>query len=187
VELLAGHVRAQRHVEVVRPQLDARRQRGREHHRAAALEAADLRDGPAVDVARQPIEQRRLVDLQRRDAVVQLVRREEECEVLEAADAGGPARDVAKAQLRRVAEDGRVDQGLADTRPPEPADELLHARGHGGERYCNVLTYAHAWRSPAGRQSASATAYAASPVTAAAYGPTTSFGSPKASAPSPPH
>ena len=111
-------------------------QRRGEDERAAALETADLGERPVGRVAREPVEQRRLVDLQRRDAVVQLVRGEEEREVLEAAHVVRPALDVAEPHARRVAQHRGVDQVLADAGAAEPADEVLDAVGHGGERYC---------------------------------------------------
>ncbi len=135
--------------------------------------------GPALEVAREPEEQRGLVDLQRRDAVVQLVRREEEREVLEAANGVGPLLDVAEAHGRRVAQHRGVDEVLADVGPPELADELFHARGHGGERYCKARTYAHACRSPVGRQSASTTAYASSPASGGGIGADEQLGQPE--------
>ena len=140
VELLARHVGSQRDVQVVRPQLDSLRQRGREGERAPALEPADLDEGAARRIAREPVEQRRLVDLQRRDAVVQLVRREEEREILEPAHVRRPLLDVPETHRRRVAQHGRVDQVLPDARATETTDELLDAGRHGGERYCNART-----------------------------------------------
>jgi hypothetical protein len=157
VELRAGHVGPKRHVEVVRPELGAVGERRREDQRAATLEAADLRDRAGLHVAGEPVEERRLVELQRRDAVVQLVRGEHEREVLEPAQLLRPALDVREAHRGRVRQDGGVDQVLSGGGAPEAADDVFHA-GHAAERYSNVCTYAHAWRSPAGRQSASTAA-----------------------------
>ncbi len=135
------------------------RRRVREHERAAALEAPDLGDRPGLDVACEAVEQRRFVDLQRRDAVVQLVRREEERQVLEAAHVTRPVLDVREAHRGRVAEDRCVDQVLADRRSPEPADDLFEASGrHGPGGYCNERRYAQACRA---RPAASAPSAAA--------------------------
>ena len=98
-------------------------------------------NGPLARVAREPVEQRRLVDLQRRDAVVQLVRREEEREILEAAHVvAASCSTFAEPHRRRVAQHRGVDQVLPDARAAEAADELLDAGRHGGERYCNART-----------------------------------------------
>ena len=130
IELLAGHVGPQRDVEVVRPQLDSLPHRRGEDERAAALEATDLRDRAGDGVAAEPVEQRCLVDLQRGDAVIQLVRREEKGQILEPVQAVRPPLDVPKAHGRRIAQDGRVNQVLPRRSPAGPAYELLQVQ-HG--------------------------------------------------------
>ena len=80
------------------------RQRRREDQRAPTLEPADLDERAASRVTREPVEQRGLVDLQRRDAVVELVRREEEREILEARERSGPLLDVCESASRRIAQ-----------------------------------------------------------------------------------
>ena len=47
-----------------------------------------------------------------------------------------------------------MDQVLAEPGAAEPPNEVLETVGHGGERYSNDRTYAHAWRSPLGRHAA---------------------------------
>ena len=97
------------------------------HQRRAALEAADLGDrGPRVDVAGEPVEQRRLVELERRDPVAELVRGEEEREILEAVERLGPALDAGISLQARIGQDGGVDEVLADPRPPCGAERPLH-------------------------------------------------------------
>ena len=54
-------------------------------------------NGPLAAIAREPVEQRRLVELQRRDPVVELAAREEEGEILEPPCLLWPGRDVGKA------------------------------------------------------------------------------------------
>ena len=107
---------------------------------AAALEAPDLDERTVRRVAREPVEQRRLVDLQRGDAVIELVRGEEEREILEPTHVRRPLLDAVKTHRGRIAHHGCVDEVLADRRPAEAADELLHAVRHAGERYCNART-----------------------------------------------
>ncbi len=132
VELRAGHVGPERDMEVVRPQLDAVAHRRGEDERAAALEAPDLDDRAGCGVASEPVEQRSLVDLQRSDAVVQLVRREEERKILETVQAVGPARDVREPHRRGVRQDRRVDQVLAGRGAAGAAHELLQVE-HGAD------------------------------------------------------
>src|SRR5206468_3156195 len=122
---------------VVRPELDAGGQSRGEDDGAPALEAADLGNRAALDVPAEPEEQRGLVDLQGCDAVVQLVRGEEEREVLEAADGFRPPLDVPEAHRRRVTQDRGMDEVLADRGATEPPDEVFRAR-HGRLRYCKV-------------------------------------------------
>ena len=97
-------------------------------------------NGPLLRVPRQPVEQRRLVDLQRRDAVVELVRREEERQILEPAHVRRPCSTFGKRIVDGIAQHGRVDQVLPDAGAAQPPNELLDAGRHGGERYCNART-----------------------------------------------
>ena len=146
VELVAGHVGPQRDVQVVRPQLDAlAAARTRTMNVLPPLKRPISTNGPLLRVAREPVEQRRLVDLQRRDAVVELVRREEEREILEAAHVGRPLLDVREPHRRRVAQHGRRGSGSCRRRcGRERRTSCLTRAAHGGERYCNARTYAQA-------------------------------------------
>ena len=122
-----AHVGAERDVEVVRPQLGPVGERAREHQRRAALEAADLGDrGARGRVLREPVEQRRLVELERRDPVAELVRGEEEGEILEAVERLRPALDARVPLQAGIRLDGGVDEVLADPRPPCGAERPLH-------------------------------------------------------------
>ena len=151
---VAGHVRPQR--DDGSRTTRARRPRGSAEAKTNVLPPLNRpisANGPAGRVAREPVEQRRLVDLQRRDAVVQLVRREQERR--------GP-RSRARPSGQRSTFGKRMVAGSRSTEAwirflptpvrPSTANELLQAVGHGGERYCNVRMYAQAWRSPRGRQ-----------------------------------
>ena len=114
-------------MEVVRPELRPVRERAREHQRRAALEAADLGDrGARGRVLREPVEQRRLVELERRDPVAELVRGEEEGEILEAVERLRPPFHTRVPLQAGIRLDGGVDEVLADPRPPCGAERPLH-------------------------------------------------------------
>ena len=122
-----AHVGAERDVEVVRPELRPVGERAREHQRRAALEAADLGDRCARSrVLREPVEQRRLVELERRDPVAELVRGEEEGEILEAVERLRPPRHAQVSLQAGIRLNGGVDEVLADPRPPCGAERPLH-------------------------------------------------------------
>ena len=135
VQLRPAQVGPQRDVEVVRPELGALRQRAREHQRRAALEAADLGDrGSGRHAPGEPVEQRRLVELERRDPVAELVRGEEEREILEAVERVGPVLDRRVPLQARIGLDGGVDEVLADPRPPCGAERPLHEVAQHGRQ-----------------------------------------------------
>ena len=87
------------------------------------ISATALPSGSAVG---EPVQERRLVELKRDDPVAELVRGEEERQVLEALERLRPLLDGRVPRPGRIAEDGGVDEVLADARPPCGAERPLH-------------------------------------------------------------
>ena len=99
--------------------------RGGDHHRAAALVAAEFGDRRPAERADEPEDQRRFVEAERGDPVVELARAEHEGQILEAAHLARPALDLVEADRRAVARQRRVDGVLARARAAGADEEAL--------------------------------------------------------------
>jgi len=72
------------------------------------------------------VEQRRLVDLQGRDPVIEAIRREQHREILEAVERARPAADAVPLRQARVAQHDRLDRLLARRRSAGTLQPAFH-------------------------------------------------------------